>query len=319
MFSKRRREILAALQPAADVAMCRECRDRDAESWKTRSGLAVHNEGSTRELMIYGRIGGGGWFDEGISAADVVAALRELGPGHVDVRINSGGGDVFDGVAIHTLLARHSGGVTTYVDGLAASAASFIAMAGDRVVASRNSFMMIHDGMTMTYGNGDTHRGSADLLDKVSDNIADMYAEKAGEDVAHWRNLMTVNGEDGTWYTGQEALDAGLVDEITGATDDDDAAVAGRLSGWSAVLPEKARAFVANLATASRQLANGDEDEVTPDGEPVDDGAQVDDPETDGTETDDSGADEFTDEELFAISMAHLLNTSRPAAREETA
>lgn len=232
-MNKRRRELLAALEPAVKVAMCRECRDRQASEVP---GLAVHNEGSTRELMIYGRIGGSSWFDEGIGASDVVAALRELGPGPVDVRINSGGGDVFDGVAIHSLLARHNGTVTMYIDGLAASAASFIAMAGDRVVMARNAFMMIHDGMTMTYGNGNTHRSSADLLDKISDTIADMYAERAGEDVEHWRNLMTVNGEDGTWFTGQEALDAGLVDDLTGGEEVEDRTLR-NLQGWKNLLP----------------------------------------------------------------------------------
>lgn len=199
------------------------------------------------EILIYGRIGGGGWFSDGISASDVAALLREAGPGPLNVRINSGGGDVFDGVAIHSLLARHAGTVTTYVDGLAASAASFIMLAGDRIVSARNAFVMIHDAMTVTYGNGDTHRASGELLDKVSGNIADMYAERAGEDAEHWRGLMTVNGEDGTWYTGQEALEAGLVDEITetgGEDPEDDEYSARLLAGWRNILPEKIAASI---------------------------------------------------------------------------
>jgi ATP-dependent protease ClpP protease subunit len=260
-MKRRKRELLDALAPAAEVAMCRECRDKDADAWKTRPGLAIRNEDGERELMLYGRIGGGGWFMEGISAADVAAALKELGPGRVDVRINSGGGDVFDGVAIHTLLARHSGGVTVHVDGLAASAASFIAMAGDRIVMARNAFMMIHDGMTGTYGNGNTHRSSADLLDKVSDNIADMYAERAGEDPEHWRNLMTVNGEDGTWYTGQEALDAGLADEITGGGEDEEETAARLLAGFEGKLPDAA----ARLVAAHRESALTKDEIVTDD------------------------------------------------------
>lgn len=264
-MNRRKRELLDALAPAAQVAMCRECRDKDAEGWKTRPGLAVRNEDSTRELMIYGRIGGGGWFDQGISASDVAAALKELGSGRVDVRINSGGGDVFDGVAIHTLLARHSGGVTVHVDGLAASAASFIAMAGDRIVMARNAFMMIHDGMTMTYGNGGTHRASADLLDKVSDNIADIYAERAGEDAAYWRNLMTEKGEDGTWWTGQEALEAGLADEITGGGEDEEETAARLLSGFEGKLPDAA----ARLVAAHRESAPSDAAPSKPDPEPA--------------------------------------------------
>lgn len=261
MNRKRYREILNALAPAAQIAMER------AKPRKDVPGLALRMEGGSggnTELMIYGRIGGGGWFDEGISAADVAALLREAGPGSLDVRINSGGGDVFDGVAIHSLLARHPGTVTVYVDGLAASAASFIMLAGHRIVAARNSFIMIHDAMTGTYGNGDTHRAAAELLDKVSGNIADMYAERAGEDVEHWRNLMTVNGEDGTWYTGQEALDAGLVDEITEVADDEDVAL--RLQGWDNVLkhaPERVRNIVA-------EMSEDIEPEEEPEAEPAD-------------------------------------------------
>lgn len=238
-MNKRRREILDALTPAVNFALTRNAGRETFTGTRDIPGLSMHARPTAEapaEIMIYGRIGGGGWFSEGISAADVAALLREAGPGPLNVRINSGGGDVFDGVAIHSLLARHAGTVTTYVDGLAASAASFIMLAGDRIVSARNAFVMIHDAMTFTYGNGDSHRAAGELLDKVSDNIADMYAERAGEDAEHWRNLMTVNGEDGTWYTGQEALDAGLVDEIT-ATPDDDEEVAARLSGWTDLLP----------------------------------------------------------------------------------
>jgi ATP-dependent protease ClpP protease subunit len=238
--NKRRREILTNLAPAVDFAMQRAgVASPDTSTRYAPPGLAMRARPSAEapaELLIYGRIGGGGWLMDGIGAADVAALLKEIGPGPVNVRINSGGGDVFDGVAIHSLLARHPGTVTTYVDGLAASAASFIMLASSRIVAARNSFVMIHDAMTYTYGNGDSHRSAGELLDKVSENIADMYAERAGEDVEHWRNLMTVNGEDGTWYTGQEAMDAGLVDEITG-TEDDAEDTNALLSGWVDLLP----------------------------------------------------------------------------------
>jgi ATP-dependent protease ClpP protease subunit len=182
---------------------------------------------------------------DGIGANDVAAALRELGPGPLNVRINSGGGDVFDGVAIHSLLARHPGTVTVYVDGLAASAASFIMLAGDRVVSSRNAMVMIHDAMTGTWGNRAAHERAMGLLDKVSDNIADMYAEKAGEDVEFWRGRMLENGEDGVWYTGQEALAAGLVDELVEPGEDDEK-VDDYLQGWVNILPKEIAARVQN-------------------------------------------------------------------------
>jgi ClpP class serine protease len=121
-------------------------------------------------------------------------------------------------------------------------------LAGDRIISARNAFVMIHDAMTGTYGNAGTHIDAAALLEKVSDNIADMYAERAGEDTAYWRALMVEKGEDGTWYTGQEALAAGLVDELTAVPDDfdEDVAVADRLGVWSALLPAKAREFISD-------------------------------------------------------------------------
>jgi len=259
-MNKRRRAILDALTPAVDFAMARPGGERPLGEVVGLSMRARPEAEAPGELMIYGRIGGGGWLADGIGAADVAAALRELGPGPIDVRINSGGGDVFDGVAIHSLLARHPGVVTVYVDGLAASAASFIMLAGDRVRASRNAMIMIHDAMTMTFGSASTHQRAIDLLAKVSDNIADMYAERAGEDPEYWRSRMTENGEDGVWYTGTEALDAGLVDEIVGGDEEDDdpdedphapmdARTARFLAGWTAVLPEAVAARVESSIT----------------------------------------------------------------------
>lgn len=224
-MNRRRRELLAALQPVVDLALERETPARLALPIAVKALSA-----DTTEVMIYGTIGANSWWDEsGVTASGMAEALRNITSANIHVRINSGGGDVFEGVAIHTLLARHSATVTTFVDGIAASAASFIAMAGDKVVSARNAMMMIHDGMTFTYGNPKTHRRSADLLDKVSDNIADMYAMKTGGTAADWRALMSENDEDGTWYTGSEAQEAGLVDELVG--EDSDEEVAARVRG----------------------------------------------------------------------------------------
>jgi ATP-dependent protease ClpP protease subunit len=207
-------------------------------------GLAMNVLASgSAELMIYGPIGGSIW-DMGITAVDVAHLLREAGDRPIAMRINSPGGDVFQGVAIHTLLARHPGTVTGSIDGLAASAASVVMLAADNLDMAKAGFVMIHDAMTPTYGNADTHRTSADLLDKVSASMAEMYADKAGEDADHWRALMTVNREDGTWYTAAEALDAGLVDSVTQAPEDAEDTAYARLSAWSNVLPDKIRADV---------------------------------------------------------------------------
>lgn len=289
-MNKRRRELLAALTPAVEFGLNQAGAPREVPGLAMRARVSAE---APAELMIYGQIGGGFWSD-GISASDVAAALKDAGPGPINVRINSGGGDVFQGVAIHSLLARHAGTVTVYVDGLAASAASFIMLAGDRIVAARNAFVMIHDGMTMTYGNADTHGRAVELLTKVSDNIADMYAERAGEDTAHWRALMTVNGEDGTWYTGQEALDSGLVDEITepASEEDEDAAVAARLSGHER-LPARVTAFV------TAHLAEPEAPEPEPEA-----------PDASSTVQDASPREDDDEDFRFAMSMAHWLNTT---------
>lgn len=202
----------------------------------------------TRELMVYGPIGGSFW-DMGITATDVAQLLRDAGPAPINMRINSPGGDVFQGVAIHTLLARHPGTVTATIDGLAASAASVVMLAANEIQAPRAAFVMVHDAMTATYGNGKTHRTSADLLDKVSDAIAEMYSDRAGEDVPFWRDLMNENGEDGKWYTGAEAMDAGLVDSLIEVADEGPETTWARLSTWENVLPDKIRAQAPKIET----------------------------------------------------------------------
>ncbi|MEU9792889.1 head maturation protease, ClpP-related [Streptomyces sparsogenes] len=160
---------------------------------------------SAAEVVIYDEIG---WF--GVTAEDFMAELRGLDVGEITLRVNSPGGEIFDGIAIHNLLRSHRARVTTYVDSLAASIASVIALAGDRVVMQPHSQMMIHDGSGLAIGNAADMREMAELLDRQSDNIAAVYAEKAGGTVAEWRERMLAE----TWYSAAEAVEAGLADEV---------------------------------------------------------------------------------------------------------
>jgi ATP-dependent protease ClpP protease subunit len=146
----------------------------------------------------------------GITAADFVRELSSLNATTIDLHINSPGGEIFDGIAIMNALRSHPATVTTYVDAIAASIASVIAMAGDRIVMAPHSQLMIHDGSALCVGNAANMRETAELLDRQSDNIAAVYAERAGGDVAEWRARMTAE----TWYTAAEAVAAGLADEI---------------------------------------------------------------------------------------------------------
>lgn len=262
-MNKKRRGFLTALAPAIDFAR-RTTNAAPARDFRDVPGLALRAEAAGAELMVYGQIGGGFWSD-GITASDVAAALKEAGPVPIKVRINSPGGDVFQGTAIYSLLSQHPGLVTVDVDGLAASAASIIMLAGDLIRAPKHAFVMIHDAMTFTYGNPETHRSAADLLDKVSGTLAEMYADRAGEDAEHWRAKMTEHGEDGAWYTGTEAHEAGLVDEILSITKGEDEVTedelaAARLDGWQNFLAPQARAFLAE----HRKPESEDPPESTP-------------------------------------------------------
>lgn len=152
---------------------------------------------------------GGDW---GISAREFTTALDELGDDVTEIRlhINSPGGEVFEGIAILNALRRHSARVVTVVDGLAASAASFIAMAGDEVVMAPNSELFVHDAWGIAIGDAEVMRDMAGRLDKLSDNIADVYARKAGGTVEDWRTAMLAE----TWYSAAEAVEAGLADRV---------------------------------------------------------------------------------------------------------
>lgn len=175
---------------------------------KSRMALRVENAADKAEVYVYDVIG-----DWGVSAMDIVGELRAVGNVPIDLHINSEGGSVFDGLAIYNALASHSKPITAYIDALAASAASFIAMAASRIVIAKNASMMIHDAIGLAYGNAADMRALADLLDESSDTIAEIYDDHAGNGVAHWRGLMKAE----TWYRGQAAVDAGLADEVAAA------------------------------------------------------------------------------------------------------
>ena len=189
---------LASREPGAD--WCRvEAKAPTAEQAET-----------VAEVHIYDEIGY--W---GTSAKDFAQQLAELDVDRIQLRINSPGGNAWDGVAIMNTLRRHRARVEVTVDGIAASAASLIAMAGDHIVMNRSSQMMIHDTSGMAWGNAATMRETADLLDKLSDSYADAYAKRAGGTRAQWRDAMRAE----TWYTAEEAVLAGLADEWDGSAD----------------------------------------------------------------------------------------------------
>lgn len=166
-------------------------------------------DASTADVYIYDVIDS--WY--GVAAEDFVKDLAALDVETIHLWVNSPGGSVYDGVAIMNALRRHPARIVATVDGLAASAASFIVQVADEVVMGPGTEMMIHDAWSFTYGNATAMRETADNLDRLSDTIASLYAERAGGDVAQWREFMLAE----TWYTAEEAVAAGLADRVDGA------------------------------------------------------------------------------------------------------
>lgn len=218
-------------------------------SWY-RVDNAAGKSGEPASVYLYDEIGM--W---GVSAQDFVDDFKAIRADVIDFHINSPGGEVYDGLAIHSLIDQHRAHIRGYVDGLAASAASFIFQACNERIVARNADMMIHDAMGACFGNAADMNAMVEKLAHCSDNIADIYAERAGGTVTEWRDRMRANNGDGTWYTGQAAVDAGLADRVAGEVSEEDLA---RASNWATQLG----VFAMNRpsATGSPRGATGDHD-----------------------------------------------------------
>lgn len=165
------------------------------------------------KLYVHGVIGG---YDA--DASEFVQAVHGIDAKTMDVHINSPGGFVYDGVAMYEALQAHPAAVAVHIDGLAASAASFLAQAGDSVEIAKAGRMMIHDAQGIGMGSPADMREYADLLDAVSNDISGIYAARAGGKPAAWRTAMSAT----TWYSASQAVDAGLADRVSGTSDGPD-------------------------------------------------------------------------------------------------
>lgn len=173
------------------------------------SGIKAADE-KDRSISIYDVIGQDFWTGEGVTARRIAAALRSIGKGPVSVNINSPGGDFFEGLAIYNLLREHDGEITVKVLGLAASAASIIAMAGDTIQVARAGFMMIHNAWAVAMGDRNYLRETADQLEPFDRAMADIYAAQSGMDAKEISELMDAE----TWMGGSEAIEKGFADEL---------------------------------------------------------------------------------------------------------
>lgn len=183
--------------------------------WRTARKMYALNQGRNDWYRIRNQINGPtqlhiydeiGYF--GVTAMDLARDLADVS-GPLEVHLNSPGGEVFDGIAIYNTL-RQRRDVTIVIDGIAASIASVIAMAGSPILVARSGTMMVHDGFGMAIGNAQDMRETADQLDRASNNIASIYSEHTGRPQEYWRQIMKAE----TWYNGQEAIDVGLADRF---------------------------------------------------------------------------------------------------------
>jgi len=177
------------------------------------TGLIVKRTGSRAEMYIYCDIGDM-WGGECVTASDFAKALAELDRvTQIDLFISSAGGLIHDGMAIYSLLVKHPATVRVDIDGLAASTASWVAMAGDTIRMSENAMLMIHEPWSGVFGNSTEMRKEADVLDRLRDTIANTYAARTGLSRA---NLVAMMAEE-TWMNAEEAHERGFVDTVLAA------------------------------------------------------------------------------------------------------
>lgn len=176
------------------------------QGFKMRPKAGVKN---AAEIYIYEDVGFS-WFG-GVTAKDFADQLRALGDvSQIDVRINSYGGDVFDGLAIYNQLQTHKASVTTYIDGIAASIASIIAMAGDEIHIAEAGFVMIHDAWGVAIGDAGEIRAFAERLDAITGALGDVYVSRTGKTSGEVRDWMRAE----TWFNSADALKNGFATKV---------------------------------------------------------------------------------------------------------
>lgn len=209
-----------------------------------REWYRVTDSAETVRIDIYGDIGSS-WWSDSVSASQLLEMIEAADGKNIDLHINSGGGSVFDAFAMMTSLKNHKGYVTAYVDGLACSAASFLIAAADKIVASSVAWVMIHNASGCCRGTSDELREAADWMERVNATIVDIYSKRGVHDADYYRTAMDAE----TWYSAEEAVAAGLVDEIEEAV-----SIAACVTADKATLdsiPEGARTLLDTVGTVT--------------------------------------------------------------------
>lgn len=178
--------------------------------YEIKAAAAAGDNADTTEVWIYDEIGPD-WYGETVAAKTFCQEIAAIDTPKIALHVNSPGGSVWDGAAIYNALKNHPAEVTTYIDGLAASIASVVALAGDTVVMAENAMFMIHNPWTIEIGDAEQMRKTADVLDKIGETIVNVYESRTGKP----RDEITAAMSEESWLTADEALEWGFVDEVT--------------------------------------------------------------------------------------------------------
>ena len=173
--------------------------------------LKIENKSeSVGEIHIYGQISDEKWFEEDVTPTSIKKEIDGLGDRNVNVYVNSPGGGVYAGMTIMNLLGRLKGYKTGFVDGIAASAATYALMAMDKVIMPKSSMIMIHNPSSIAIGSANELRKEADILDRIQNSIGEVYAKKTGIPKNDIFDLM----DKETWMGGEEAVKLGFADVV---------------------------------------------------------------------------------------------------------
>jgi ATP-dependent Clp protease protease subunit len=207
-------EIKAFLKPKAADGRGVEPILPDSTLARWKPGIHAASADGSDVISIYDVIGAD-WLGEGVTSKRIAGALRSIGAKDVTVNLNSPGGDFFEGIAIYSLLKEHPHKVTVKVMGLAASAASVIAMAGDEIQISDAGFIMVHNAWCMAIGNRHDMIEAAGFLEPFDSAMAELYAKRAGVDVKESAAWM----DKESWFGSRSAIDNGLADGFLPSTE----------------------------------------------------------------------------------------------------
>lgn len=181
------------------------------EMWRPEIKAATDDKNT---ISIYDVIGDD-YYGGGMTAKIVSSVLRDVKGEDVTVNINSAGGDMFEGLAIYNILSEYEGKVKIKVMGMAASAASIIAMAGDEIEIAESAFLMIHNAWSLAIGNKNDFAKAAEDFDKFDDSMAGIYAKKTGKSIDEIKSMM----DDETWISGKDAVEMGFATSLMGSDD----------------------------------------------------------------------------------------------------